>query len=436
MLTDIEDGLDEFVLDPSSRGVPPGFGELTSRTIAVQHWHPSDGAMSLPLLSLDLAIYDDSRAAMFDVCAEFGIGIAPHAKTPMAPALARNFVEQGAWGTSVADLRQAGVMLRYGLRRLLIANEIGGLNAIKRLAQLLSVYRDAEIHLFVDSVEFVQSLAAIWAVDKHLPTIHLLLEVGCGRGGVQTQGEIEALLSCLGKVDEPRLQVSGVAAYEGTTNRPNEDELQNALCDLFDRVGSALRAVREFVGPDKPLLLSAGGSSLFDYVIVHCVPMTKRDGNTMLLLRNGACFFSDHGPIRDRLQALASRKLLGEAASLRIAKSFRPALRLWAEVLSTHSDGTVICGLGLRDAAHDQGLPVPFYLWREGRRAADINGSGNLTKLNDQHAFVQIPGVEVQIGDVVEFGVRHPCTTIDKHDLIYGIGENEKIQTVFRTFFG
>ena len=44
-----------------------------------------------------------------------------------------------------------------------------------------------------------------------------------------------------------------------------------------------------------------------------------------------------------------------------VETSFRPALRLWAEVLSVQSPELVICGVGLRDVSHDQGLPVLKY---------------------------------------------------------------------------
>src|SRR5580698_4775208 len=103
-------GAAPFALDPSWRGVPPGSAGLTSCDVAQQLWRPADGRMNLPLLSLDLPTFEANCRAMLQLCEHAGVQIAPHAKTPMSPALAVSLVRQGAWGASVADLRQAEVM--------------------------------------------------------------------------------------------------------------------------------------------------------------------------------------------------------------------------------------------------------------------------------------------------------------------------------------
>src|SRR6516225_874834 len=137
-----------FALDPSWRGVPSSCGVVSSADVANQAWFPADGRMGLPLLSLDLPTFEANRRAMFELCEHAGVAIAPHAKTPMSPALAASMIEHGAWGTSVADLRQAGVMLRRGLSRILVANEIGGRHAVQRLSALLHAYPEADVFLF------------------------------------------------------------------------------------------------------------------------------------------------------------------------------------------------------------------------------------------------------------------------------------------------
>ncbi|MDG4889943.1 MULTISPECIES: alanine racemase [unclassified Mesorhizobium] len=425
-----------FELAATFRGVPPGTRWLPASSIAARDWHPADGRMSLPLLSLDLKTYADNKATMLDICRTVSCEIAPHAKTPMSPVLARDLIASGAWGTSVADLRQAEVMLGNGIGRVLIANEIGGAHAAKRLAALLSGYNGAEVYLFVDAPELVDKLGLEWKAAPDLPALNLLIEVGCGRGGVTSDRQVSEIIDAIAAAAEPRLQLAGIAAYEGTANTADEEQLRANLDDLFARVRSALASVRKHVGPATRLVLSMGGSSLFDHVIVDCAPIVQEDGNAFLLLRSGACFFSDHGPIRDRLRAMAARGMLGLDLSEKIAASFKPALRLWAEVLSVCNGGTAICGFGLRDVAHDQGLPVPLALWRDGARIADIAASATLVKLNDQHAFIRAGEGAFQIGDVVEVGVRHPCTTIDKHDLIYGLDETGRVTAAMRTFFG
>jgi D-serine dehydratase len=426
----------QFELKPGLRGVPIGTSVKQSAAVNGQGWHPADGAMSLPLLSLDLKTYAENKAVMLEVCRAFDCEIAPHAKTPMSPVLARDVVDSGAWGVSVADLRQAEVMLRHGLQKLLIANQIGARAAAKRLARLMSAFPQANIHLFVDSVDLIDGLAEAWREDASLPALKLLVEIGCGRGGVNSNAELDQLLTAIGTLREERIVVAGVAAYEGTVNRPVEAELLGNLDDLFSRVSHGLQAVRRFVGEGRPLILSMGGSSLFDHVITRCRHILDEDGDATLLLRSGACFFSDNGPIPTRLNAIVGRGLLGPEISGRIANAFKPTLRVWAEVLSANGPNDIVCGVGMRDVAHDQGLPTPLALWRNGQRLAVFGDGAAVSKLNDQHAFVHVPECAVAIGDVIEFGVNHPCTTIDKHDVIFGLDEKGTVSVVLRTFFG
>lgn len=425
-----------FELTPGFRGIPAGIGLVNSLSVVGAKWQPADGAMSLPLLSFDMAVYEDNKTTMLEICHRFGCEIAPHIKTPMSPVLARDLVESGAWAVSVADLRQAEVMLRHGLRRLLIANEIGGKAAVGRLAQMLRSYPRADIYIFVDSVAVVDAMSAVWSSEPSLPALNLLVEIGCGRGGVNTNGEAIELIEAITGLRSDRISLAGIASYEGTANRPDPAELATNLKELFERVASAMKVARDAIGTGQRLILSMGGSSLFDYVIDGCRDILEQDGNATLLLRSGACFFSDHGPIHSRLIAMVERNVLGDEASGLIAKSFNPALRLWAEVLSLNGVHDAVCGFGLRDVAHDQGLPVPVALWREGARIVDLDGSAEVVKLNDQHAFVKVPNHELQVGDVVEFGVKHPCTTIDKHDLLFGLNGQGDVAVILRTFFG
>lgn len=424
-----------FLLDDTIRGVPPGHPPLPPEGVATLGWHPTDGRMALPLLSLDLAAFAANAAAMMAVVRHYGIAIAPHAKTSMCPPLMADLLDAGAWGTSVADIRQASVMLRSGLRRIVVANEIGGPAAARRLAALLANHPDAETYVFVDSPDAVDALDLLWRTEPGLPCLHLLIEVTCGRGGVRTVDEVDALAARI--TASSRLCLAGVAAYEGTANRPDPAETGRALDALFDLTAAALSRVRRHAGPDAPLILTAGGSSLFDHVIASCLPIATADGNTTVLLRSGSCFYGDHGTHLARLEAVVARGLLADVLSPERGNPFKPALRLWAEILSHAEPGLAICGLGLRDTSHDQGSPIPLHLWRAGMPVRSLPDSARVTKLNDQHAFLSVaPDIGVQVGDIVEFGIVHPCTCFDKHQVIWCLGGNGLISAVHRTHFG
>jgi D-serine dehydratase len=93
----------------------------------------------------------------------------------------------------------------------------------------------------------------------------------------------------------------------------------------------------------------------------------------------------------------------------------------------------------MRDVSSDQDLPVPLNIYRDGRLIV-IEGSMSslrINKLNDQHAFLTLPpGTDLAVGDVVEFGISHPCTCLDRWRVFYGLDEDGRVRSAFQTYFG
>jgi D-serine deaminase-like pyridoxal phosphate-dependent protein len=89
--------------------------------------------------------------------------------------------------------------------------------------------------------------------------------------------------------------------------------------------------------------------------------------------------------------------------------ALRPALELWAHVLSCPEPRLAIAGFGKRDAPYDLGLPV----------LRDVRGA-TVESMADQHAFLRDPAGALRVGDVIRCGISHPCTAFDKWRLIPG----------------
>lgn len=426
-----------IMLDDRARGFPAGHRPLSLADIAQQGWKPYDGAMSLPLISLDRGAFASNMALMMRYVADHGIAIAPHAKTPMSPALAAALLDAGAWGTTVADIRQASVMLKAGLKRLLLANEVGGPQAAKRLAAVLANHPDAEVHIFVDSPQLAAALRDAWKGRQDLPPLGLLVELGAARAGARSVAAASQILDVILEAETENFALSGIAAYEGSAATPDPIETAERIAGLMAITGDVYRLVRDRIGKDRPLIVTAGGSVFFDMVVAALKPVLAGDGKASLMLRSGAIFFHDHGVYERGLAALDARAgfTLGGAVA-KASEDFQPALRLWAEVLSRPEPGLAVCGMGLRDVAMDQGLPVPLALYRAGKRIGPMSGA-KVSKLNDQHAFVDIGDMgEVLIGDVVEFGISHPCTCLDRHAIVYGLDDDHRVTAAFPTSFG
>lgn len=428
---------ENFVLDDRIRGVPPGTAGLDSSLVGQQGWRPADGRMALPVLTLDEAAFAANRDLFLRYIREQGVAVAPHAKTPMAPDLARSLVEAGAWGTTVADIRQATVMLKAGLSRLILANEVGGSGGASRLATLAGAWPDAEIFVFADSVDTVNALAGAWRANAALAPLRVLVELGAGRAGARTTGEAEAIADAV-MATGGRLSIAGVATYEGAAAQPDASRTDAVISDLLAMVSDMFLRLRARLGGEAPLIVTAGGSIFFDKVVAALSPVVSRDGNATLVLRSGAIFFHDHGTYDRSLGVLDARQgfaIGGEKASAR--QLFRPALRLWAEVLSRPEPDLAICGMGMRDVSFDQGFAVPLAVHRAGKLQPGALVNAKIVKLNDQHAFLALePGTDLAVGDVVEFGISHPCTCLDRYRVIFGLDETGHVRHAFPTYFG
>lgn len=391
---------------------------------------PERGDLSLPVLTLDLAAFERNVDAMLGYATARNLLLAPHAKTPMSPELSRRLLDKGAWGLSVANLQQAAVMLDNGFTQLLVANQIGGINSGTRFGKVLAHYPDAEVSFFVDSIAAVQAVAAAaHAAGRALP---VLVEIGRGRAGARDAETIAAVIEEVRATDS--LILAGVACYEGAVAKASPEETEAAIADLCAVSAEAFRQIRS-ARPDAALLLSAGGSSFFDLVVKHLLPVAEADGNARLVLRSGAIFFHDHGVYERALTQLDARNGFASVTGTTAAEAFTPALRVWAEVLSRPEPGLLICGMGMRDVSSDQDLPRPLAFYRD--NAALPAPEARVVKLNDQHAFVQVPTDHpAAVGDVVEFGISHPCTCIDRWRVILGLGQNGAVAASFPTHFG
>jgi D-serine dehydratase len=426
-----------FLLDDRIRGVPPGTSGVSSADLAAQGWHPADGRMALPVLTLDETAFAGNRDLFLRYVREQGVEIAPHGKTPMAPDLACSLVEAGAWGTTVADIRQATVMLKAGLTRLILANEIGGPGGAGRLAALIAAFPNAELYVFADSVAIVAALSGAWASNMALPPLRVLVETGAARAGARTTSEAEAIADAISASDG-RLKIAGVATYEGSAMTADPIATDRVIGDLLAMTGDMFLRLRARVGGGVPLIATGGGSIFFDKVVSTLGPIVRADGNAKLVLRSGAIFFIDHGAYEREMEAIDARRGFAiDGAPASAHASFKPALRLWAEVLSRPEPALAICGMGMRDVSFDRDLPTVLHSFRAGRPLPPRNVRPQVVRLNDQHAFLKVsPEDDIAVGDVIEFGISHPCTCLDRYRVIFGVDPTGRVRNAFQTYFG
>jgi D-serine deaminase-like pyridoxal phosphate-dependent protein len=359
-----------------------------------------DGGFTWPLLTIRESAVRANIATMAEYSARHGMDFAPHAKTTMAPQLLEMQMRAGAWGLTVATPNQALVLRRLGVPNVLIANEVLDPAALRWLAA--EVAGGWEVWFQVDSVAGVEAAAA--AARGH-GRLRVLVELGHagGRTGVRDLGEMEAVARAVSGAEG--VELSGVTGYEGQlSDEPSVDAFLDELAEGVRRLGSA------GLLPPRPIV-SAGGSAWFDRVTARLAGQDLGQ----LILRSGASVTHDDGFYREKTPF---NRVPAEGP-------LHAAMEMWAQIISTPEPGLALAGMGKRDAPFDEGLPVVL------EPATGLT----VTKLNDHHCYLRVdPGVSVRPGDLIRFGLSHPCTAFDKWRHIPLVDDDRRLVDVLDTY--
>ena len=369
-------------------------------------WSLFDGRFLLPVMALRASALDHNIRLIADYCGERGVSLAPHGKTTMAPAIFRRQLDAGAWAMTLATAWQARVAAANGVPRILLANEVVDAGSIDWLAGTLD--DGPEVFCWIDSVAGIELLEArLGGRSRRLP---VLIEIGIagGRAGVR---DFEAAVALARRVAESApLRLAGVTFFEGIAEGATDAARLAVVEGLIALARRVALAVADLVvsGGGTEIILSGGGSRYLDVVVDGLsAPLTTRLPRRVVL-RSGCTVTHDHG-IYDLTSPFGSHGLPGWPR-------LRPALEVWAPVVSMPEPGRAIVGAGKRDLSFDMGMPPVLAVRTIAGDRRDVHaGELTVTRLNDQHAYLSVAdGVPLAIGDLVALGVPHPCTGLDK----------------------
>jgi D-serine dehydratase len=355
----------------------------------------------------------------------YGVRLAPHGKTTMAPRLFELQLQGGAWGITLATAHQTLVAYRHGVRRVLMANQLVGKENMSIVARLLED-PDFIYYCLVDSAAQVEQLGAFFSKGKRRLSVLLELGVMGGRSGVRDEQQLQAVLGAL-SLWSGSITLSGVEIYEGVL----EDESSiRAFLQRAINITRRLADERRF--PQSPILLSGAGSAWYDVVAEEF--SAAGFGDTIeIVLRPGCYLTHDAGAYREAQAKIYQRNPIAHE----MASGLLPALQVWAYVQSIPETERAIIGMGKRDAAFDAGLPTPALHFRPGDAVPKkAPAHWSLTKMMDQHAYLQITRQDdLRVGDMIGFDISHPCLTFDKWRLLPLLNVNYQVVDVVRTFF-
>ncbi len=367
-----------------------------------------------PLAVLDDAALEHNLTTMAAWCRERGAELQPHGKTTMAPALFARQLAAGATGITAATPAQVRVMRAHGVPAVQLANELVQPGEAAWVAR--EVAGGFGFRCWVDSVDGVEVLQEAFAPAGAVADV--LLEVGSagGRTGTRGTGDRDAVRSAIGR--SPNVRLTGVAGYEGSVAGDRTPPSMAAVRGYLETLRAAGASVASDV--DGEVVLSAGGSMFYDVVT------DVLGGGGRVILRSGCYVTHDSGMFH------RNSPLDGPDAPVRL----RAALTVWGTVVSAPEPGRAFLDVGRRDASFDQGLPIPLAVLPRGARETRPLDGAEVTALNDQHAFVAVPaGTTLAVGDRVQLGISHPCTTFDKWRDIALTSSDAIVTDVVETWF-
>jgi D-serine dehydratase len=412
-------------IGPLNKGV--GFLEraVEHEEITQLDWNLLREDLSLPaaVLNKDRILHNLNWMQQF--INRYGVQLAPHGKTTMAPRLFELQLQGGAWGITLATAHQTLVAYRHGVRRVLMANQLIGKENMSIVARLLED-PDFIYYCLIDSAAQVEQLGAFFSKGKQ--RLNVLLELGVigGRSGVRDDQQLQAVLDALSRWKDSII-LSGVEIYEGVLE---EESSIRAFLQRAVNITRTFADERRF--QQAPILLSGAGSAWYDVVAEEF--SAAGFGDTVeIVLRPGCYLTHDVGAYRKAQANIQQRNPIAHE----MGSSLLPALQVWAYVQSIPETERAIIGMGKRDAAFDAGLPTPALHFRPGDAAPKMAPAHwSLTKMMDQHAYLQITAQDdLRVGDMIGFDISHPCLTFDKWRLLPVLNAKYQVVDIIQTFF-
>ena len=342
--------------------------------------------LDTPCLVVDLDILEKNIQTMEAHAISFGKRLRPHAKTHKCSLMAKMQMEAGAVGICVAKVSEAEVLVKNGIKGLLITSPVVTAYKIARLMDCLSV--DPDLMVVVDNATNARNLQDAARQRNLKMNVLVDLDPGMGRTGVNfhaglTMGQwIESL---------PDLRLRGVQCYVGHIQHIPSFTERSQLSQEW--MGKAAEVYRQFRKAGLPAEIFTGtGTGTFE---IDCRIPELTD------MQVGSYTLMDAEYINIGCSIHPSRFV-----------HFPPALTLLTTVISANHNKFVTVDAGLKALYHHGGTPfvvnpsIPGlqYEWR-----------------GDEHGQISmpVPTREVKVGEVLELAVSHCDPTVNLYDHFY-----------------
>lgn len=350
-----------------------------------------------PALLLDHDLIMSNLQYMQQKAAAAGVHLRPHTKTHKMPELAKLQVSLGAAGITVAKVGEAEVMAANGLQDIFIANEIVGLEKLKRIREL---HQKIKVRLGVDNEDQVDQLQAVFKEAAQPIDVLIEVEVGENRSGVITNEQLIRLIKHIQTQSGVRLK--GVFSHEGHSYKAQNAEDCRRICRESQlRTIQAAAIARELGASLDTVSIGATPSLMHSEILAGITE-----------IRPGTYIFMDVGQgtaIADYSRCAAT--VLATVISMPTAE--RIVLDTGAKALTLQTRSGGICtttGYGL------------------------IKNSGDvrLTGMYDEHGLIYNRELRtlLAVGDKIEVIPNHICPVCNLYDSAFLVSKGEVVKEI------
>lgn len=338
-----------------------------------------------PALVVDLDAFEGNLKKLADFAKASGVKLRPHAKTHKCPAIALKQIALGASGQCCQKVGEAEVLVRGGVKDVLVSNQIVGVHKMRRMAALA---KDATITVCFDNAEMVTATGKV--AQEFGVTLGALVEIELGmqRCGVMPGEPILTLAKQI--MATPGLKFRGLQAYYGTAQHlPTYDERKAAI----QRAAEAVRLTLDLLKKNGIAceLVTGAGTGTYE---------NEATSGLWNELQAGSYVFMDTDYAR-----------IGGKNSNRF-QDFEHSLFVLATVMSVSNPGFAIVDAGLKSYSAEKGPP-----WVHGLE--DVEQVG----ISDEHGKLKLGprAKKLNLGDKVMLIPGHCDPTVNLHDWYVGI---------------
>lgn len=423
------------ILDDRVKGMPGGMRPVSSADVGDLNWNILCEDLPLPIAVINENALQRNSQWMNKFLDMTGASICPHGKSSMSPEILNLHLRSGAWGITAATSGHIQIYRRFGVKRILLANQLIGRQNIRYVLDELRGDPDFDFYCLVDSTAGLEALLDAIDANPIGRPVQLLLEVGAlgARTGVRDDDEAKRLASKIGDA-YPQVVLRGLETYEAIFAAKRDEEVETRVTQLLaDVVRMAKWCESENLFGEGAVILSAGGSAYFD-LVVEVFSACRLQKPFMTLLRCSSYLTHDSGLSNRTFARLLQRRNTAEIPHGGLTHS----LEVWAYVQSIPETGLALMTMGKRDVSFDIEMPIPLHVFRPGKDKATrpLDKGCDVASLNDQHAYLRFPpSKDIRVGDMIGFGVSHACTTFDKWRILLTVDDEYSVTGAITTWF-